>query len=266
MEDKKISIITVVKNGMPFLKSAVKSFKLQDYTNKELIIVYAQSKDETESYLNSLNDENIKIKKDENSKTKFGSINIGIKLSSGEIFGLLHSDDVFYNKNTLTEISKNFEDKINCLYGNVLFSKVNNISKINRIWISGKFKKENLKFGWMPPHTSIFLRKNFIINNKEIYNEDYPISGDYYFVLKILNNPELNIKYLNLFITIMRAGGDSTNIKNLIQKFVEDVKISRLFFKHYLICISLKIFQKIFQIKIFTKQMYSSYIDELKRF
>ena len=64
----------------------------------------------------------------------------------------------------------------------------------------------------------------------------------------------------------MRAGGDSTNIKNLIQKFVEDVKISRLFFKHYLICISLKIFQKIFQIKIFTKQMYSSYIDELKRF
>ena len=63
----------------------------------------------------------------------------------------------------------------------------------------------------------------------------------------------------------MRAGGDSKNIKNLIQKFIEDIRISRLFFKHYLICVALKIFQKIFQIKIFPKEMNSSYIDELKK-
>ena len=79
--NKKISIITVVKNGMPFLKSAVKSFNLQKYDNKELIIVYSPSKDGTEEYLESLNYPNIIIKKDLHSKTKFGSINLGI--SSG---------------------------------------------------------------------------------------------------------------------------------------------------------------------------------------
>ena len=72
--NKKISIITVVKNGMPFLRSAIRSFELQTYINKELIIVFAPSKDGTEEYLNSLKNPNIIVTKDVNSKTKFGSI------------------------------------------------------------------------------------------------------------------------------------------------------------------------------------------------
>ena len=156
---KKISIITVVKNGMPFLRSSIKSFELQNYNNKELIIIYAKSNDGTEEYLKSLNHSNIFIKEDLNSKTKFGSINIGLKISSGEIVGLLHSDDVFYSENTLSEIVYKFDNDADLIYGNVLFSKVNDLSSINRIWKSKIFIKKNLRFGWMPPHTSIFLVK-----------------------------------------------------------------------------------------------------------
>ena len=133
-----LTIITVVKNGMPFLKSAIMSFNLQSYKNKELIIVYASSNDGTEEYLQNLNSSNIFIKKDLNSKTKFGSINLGINISSGDIIGLLHSDDVFYNENTLDDISYNFNNDIDLLYGDVLFSKNNNLSKITRIWKSNK--------------------------------------------------------------------------------------------------------------------------------
>ena len=156
MEKNKISVITVVKNGMPFLKTSIKSFRMQNYINKELIVVYAPSEDGTEEYLSEIDDQNIIIKKDINSKTKFGSINLGIKLSSGNFFGLLHSDDVFYDENTLKDISNAFDENINCVYGNVLFTNKNNLTSVNRIWKSKKFKKNSLKFGWMPPHTSLF--------------------------------------------------------------------------------------------------------------
>ena len=265
MEDDKISIITVVKNGMPFLKTSIQSFKMQNYKNKELIIVFAPSKDETELYLNQINDENIIIKKDIISKTKFGSINLGIKLSNGKFFGLLHADDVFYNENTLTEVSNAFDKNINCVYGNVLFTNKNDLSSVKRIWKSKIFKKDNLKFGWMPPHTSIFLKKDFFEKEVEIYNELYPISGDYYFILKILNDNRINSNYLDKYITIMRDGGDSTKINNILQKFKEDLKIAKLFYKNYLFCVFFKIIQKIFQIKLVNKKISSSYLNDLEK-
>ena len=122
MEKNKISIVTVVKNGMPFLKTSIKSFKMQTYSNKELIIVFAPSDDGTEEYLDQIKDSNIIIRKDVVSKTKFGSINLGIELSSGKYFGLLHADDVFYDENILKDISNAFHNNINCVYGNVLFT------------------------------------------------------------------------------------------------------------------------------------------------
>ena len=266
MNEEKISIITVVKNGMPYLKTSIKSFQIQNYKNKELVIVFSPSQDQTEEYLNQIIDKNIIIKKDKTSKTKFGSINIGIKLSTGKIFGLLHSDDVFYNENTLTEISNAFNKNINCVYGDVAFSNKHDLKLINRIWKSKQFDKNNLKYGWMPPHTSIFLKKDFFNKDEEIYNELYPISGDYYFILKILNDSKINTNYLDSFITIMRDGGDSTKIINILQKFKEDLKISKLFYKKYILYIIFKIIQKVFQFKIIKKRVSSDYINNLEKY
>jgi glycosyltransferase len=265
MEKNKISIITVVKNGMPFLKTSIKSFRMQNYINKELIIVFAHSEDGTEEYLNKINDENIIIKKDITSKTKFGSINLGIELSSGKYFGLLHADDVFYDENTLIDISNAFKENINCVYGNVLFTNKNNLTSVNRIWKSKQFKRKNLKFGWMPPHTSLFLEKNFCLTQGIIYNELYPISGDYYFILKILNDSKIKTCFIDKYITVMRDGGDSTKLSNILQKLIEDIKIAKLFYSSYLICIFLKIIQKIFQKKIVNKKIKNSYLNDLEK-
>ena len=265
MEKNKISIVTVVKNGMPFLKTSIKSFKMQTYVNKELIIIFSPSRDGTEEYLNQIKDENIIIKKDAISKTKFGSINLGIELSSGKFFGLLHADDVFYDERTLEDISYAFDKNFNCVYGNVLFTKKNNLKSVNRIWKSKKFKKNNLKYGWMPPHTSLFLEKEFCLSENKIYNELYPISGDYYFILKILNDKKVNTNFVNKYITIMRDGGDSTKIVNILQKFIEDIKIAKLFYKSYLICVFFKVFQKFFQMKIINKKISSTYLNNLEK-
>ena len=85
MNNKKISIITVVKNGMPYIKSAIKSFELQDYQDKELIIIYSKSDDGTEEFLNKFYP-NISYS-DQKSLNKFGSINLGLEKASGNIIG-----------------------------------------------------------------------------------------------------------------------------------------------------------------------------------
>ena len=257
----KISIITVVKNGLPLLKSAIKSIKNQKkIENLEHIIVCAPSTDGTEEYLDTLSD--VKIIIDKVSSTKFGSINKGINIASGDIVGLLHADDIFYDEHTLYNISQEFYDKNDVVYGNVLFCDKENISIITREWISSIFKKRKLYFGWMPPHTTLFIKKDILKNN--LYEEDYPISGDYLFVLRLFNNHNIKAKFLNKYITVMRSGGDSTKFKNLIKKLNEDFKIAKKFFKFPFFVILMKIISKINQLKLFKKNLSNNYIQKLK--
>ena len=263
MINKKISIITVVKNGMPYLKNSIKSFKLQNYNNKELIIVYSKSNDETESFLNDIKYENIFIKKDETSENRYGSILKGIQYASGEIFGLLHSDDIFYNENVLTTIATNFKTDLDCIYGNIIFCKKQNLNIINRVWISQIFDEKKLKFGWTPPHTSIFLKKNYYLKRSNLYNETYNISGDYYFILKLFEDKNLKCLFLNKYITIMRDGGDSAKLKNFFSKARQDIKISKLFFKNYYLCFFSKILRKVFQLKVIKTKIKNEYLDKI---
>ena len=143
-----------------------------------------------------------------------------------------------------------------------MFCDKENISIITREWISSIFKKRKLYFGWMPPHTSLFVRNDILKSN--LYEENYPISGDYLFLLKLLYNQNIKIKYLNNFITIMRNGGDSTKLRNFIKKLNEDLKIAKKFFKFPYFVVLMKIILKVNQLKLFKKNLSSDYIDILK--
>ena len=252
MKNPKISIITVVKNGIPYISDCLKSFQLQDYKNKEHIIIYSNSNDGTEEFLLSQK-KGIKIlKKDKKFNNKWDCLNLGAKHATGDIIGILHADDIFYNKNTLSYVAKNFDDEYEFIYGNILFCDQNNILKIKREWISEKIDINKLKYGWMAPHPSFFLRKKILQKNKYVNN--YNISGDYHFMLRLFHK-KYKYKFINHFVCIMRLGGGSTKIKNLLEKINQDIKIAKIFFKNYYICIFLKIFRKISQIKLLKKEI-----------
>ena len=252
MKNSKISIITVVKNGMPYLSDCLKSFQLQDYLNKEHIIIYSNSNDNTEEFLLSQK-KNIKIlKRDKKFNNKWDCLNLGAKLATGDIIGILHADDIFYNKNTLSNVAKNFTDEFQFIYGNILFCEKNNILKVKREWISEKIDINKLKYGWMAPHPSFFVRKKILLRNKYINN--YNIAGDYHFMLSLFEK-KYKYKFINHFVCIMRLGGGSTKIKNVLIKINQDLKIAKYFFKNYYICIFFKIFRKIFQIKLLSKEL-----------
>ena len=124
----KISIITVVKNGIPFIKDSINSFLLQKYPNKELIIILAKSDDGTDDYIKRSfgNYKEIKIFNEKKSiKNKFGALNQGLKLCSGEIIGILHSDDIYYSEHILDEVSKVFlNGKVNFLYSDIIKKEI----------------------------------------------------------------------------------------------------------------------------------------------
>ena len=252
MKNPKISIITVVKNGMPYLIDCLKSFRLQDYSNKEHIIIYSDSNDGTEEFLLSKKKKIRILKKDKKFNNKWDCLNLGAKLATGDIIGILHADDIFYNKNTLSYIAKNFTDEFQFIYGNILFCEKDNILKIKREWISEKIDINKLKYGWMAPHPSFFVRKKILQKNN--YINDYNISGDYHFMLSLFKK-NYKYKFINHFLCIMRLGGGSTKIKNILEKINQDIKIAKSFFKNYYICVFFKIFRKIFQFKLLTKDL-----------
>ena len=217
----KISIIMCVKNSMPYLMASVKSFQKQTYKNKELIIVYSNSNDNSKIYLDSIEDKNIRVYK-YNARI-YESLNFGISKAKGDIVGILHSDDIFFSEIVLKKISLSFnKKKSDIIFGNIIYSKKNDLLHVKRVWNNIKIDS---KFS-LPPHTSTFIRKN--IYKKFKYKTNFKISSDTDFLINLLHK-NYNFEYLNEFLTIMRYGGLSTKFSFLIHKTLEDINI----FKKY---------------------------------
>ena len=222
----KISIVTVVRNGIPFIKDSINSFLLQKYPNKELIIILAKSDDGTDDYIkrNFGNYKEIKIFNEKKGITnKFGALNQGLKLCNGEIIGILHSDDIYYSENVLDEVCKVFlNSKVNFLYSDIIISSRGDLSKILRLWKDPSIDlKKDIQRGWMPPHTSVFIRKK-IFKKIMFYNNSYSISGDYSWMIKLINHKKINAFYINKPTVIMRSGGDSNIL--IFKKLIERIK------------------------------------------
>ena len=260
-EHLKISIITVVKNGMPFLIDTLKSFNLQKYSNKEHIVVYGNSNDGTTEYL--LENKNLIAKLiKERTANKFDALNLGFKESTGDIIGILHADDIFYSENILSEISNKFSNSDDdILYGDILINQRNNICKIQREWNNKNYTYGDIKRGHMPPHTSMFIKRKAMVDVGD-YSPHYKISSDYDYILRIYQNKNVKTSYINKKLTIMRHGGDSTGFLNLYKKTSEDLDIISKYYKFPWGILFFKIYRKIFQFR-FNKTLHiSSYIKK----
>ncbi len=255
IQNSKITVITVVKNGMPYIEDSIDSFCSQTYKNKELIVIYSSSTDGTKKYLNDNKNKIDKLVYDHKSQNKYEAINLGIKKSTGNIIGVLHADDFFLNKNVLKKIASvhNKDKSIDVTYGNVLFCKRNNVNKISRYWKSIDYKKNLINRGWMPPHTTLFIKKR--IYNKIKYSNQYNISADYEFIIRLFSK-KINSKYIDLNMLVMRLGGISTSIYTLLEKTYEDIKVLKSFNKNYFKLIPYKILSKLSQL----------FVGKLKRF
>lgn len=231
----KFDIITLTYNSEKTLLETFKSLKNQKAVSIRHIILDGKSKDRTLKIINKNQIKNT-IKIIRNRKGIYKDLNFAINKCKNDIVGILHSDDVFYSQNILKLVKKKFENtRANVIYGDVVYINKNNNNTV-RNWIANSNFYKNkvlnnssymnlLKKGWMPPHTSIFIKKKHL-KKIGLYDENYLISSDYDFIIKTFKHKNSNILYIPRKIVKMKIGGESNkSIKNLFIKSYEDYKI-----------------------------------------
>ena len=127
------------------------------------------------------------------------------------------------NKSTIAHIVEAFENSdIDAVYGDLVYVNKDNIDKVVRYWKAGDFNLEKLNRGWMPPHPTLYLRRE-VYEEFGKFNTEYRIAADYDFMLRILSSRELKVHYMPDVLVKMRLGGASNrSLKNIIQKSRED--------------------------------------------
>lgn len=222
----KVSIITSCFNREGTIREAIESVLSQDYPDIEYIVVDGASTDNSLEIIREYKDKIATIIS-EPDNGMYEGINKGISVATGDIIGLLHSDDFLYSQNTISRIVKAFRYmEADIVYGNGLFVDGKNTDKVVRNWISGEYSKKKVVRGWLPLHPTVYIKRS-AMDYWGIYDDSYKIAADSDFLVRYLYEATLKVAYLNEYIVKMRMGGLSTSFKRTKQKWEEDLRMYR---------------------------------------
>jgi glycosyltransferase len=222
----KISIITTCYNRAATIQGAIESVLAQDYPDIEYIIVDGLSNDGSMDIINKYKDRVAKIVS-ERDHGMYEAINKGIRMATGDIIGLVHSDDFLYDNHVISDIVKQFEDTdADFLYGDGVFVNANDINKPVRNWIGGTYHRWKVACGWLPLHPTCYIRKD-VMMREGLYDETYKIAADSDLLFRYLFMANLKVTYLKRKIIRMRMGGLSTDSAKRKMMWDEDVRMYR---------------------------------------
>ena len=219
----KISLITLTYNSSHTLESTLKSVSEQDYKEIEHIIVDAYSTDETPSIIEKYKSEakiNVKISQ-QKPEGIYSALNHGIELSTGEIVGVIHSDDYFKDRNSVKFVMDTFKESTTAVFGNIFM--VNNRGKVLRYW-NDSHSTDARGLWWMPPHVATYMRRS-LFKSYGMYDQSYEISGDFEFFCRLPRSVINDFIHLNETLIFQRTGGASLKLSNFYKKNYEDMKI-----------------------------------------
>lgn len=225
----KITIITPTFNSSKTIVDSINSLNIQSYHDIEHIVIDNLSYDNTLELIrqNARFETRIISEKD---ASVYEALNKGIEYSTGDVIGILHSDDTLASSDTIERIVKTFKlsesfEIIDVVYGDLVFVDREFPNKMVRKWISCPFEKGFLKRGWMPPHPTLFMRRS-VYEKHGLFNTKLSCSADYDFILRVFSDDTLTFHYLPEVITKMRMGGISTKgFRQIIRKKTEDYRV-----------------------------------------
>jgi len=221
----KISIITICFNSSNTIEETIKSVINQNYNNIEYIIIDGKSSDETLSIVNKYKPKISKIISEKDNGI-YDAMNKGIAQATGDVIGILNSDDVYSNNFIISDIATifNTNQNLDLLYGNIQYVKKNNTNLIVREWISKMYTKNFFEYGNVPPHPALFV-KAYVYKTSGNFDLQFKLAADYDFMLRIFKNYSYNTMYVNKLIVKMRLGGATNNsFKNIFKGNIEIFK------------------------------------------
>lgn len=220
----KVSIITSCYNRAATIRSAIESVLAQDYNDIEFIVVDGSSTDGSLDIIREYADR-ISIIISEPDHGMYEAINKGIRVATGEIIGLLHSDDFFYDNGVVGRIVERMKrTHADFLYGDGLFVNPDDTNKVVRNWIGGGYRLWKVRHGWLPLHPTCYIRRD-VMMRQGLYNESYKIAADSDLLVRYLLTGGLTVTYLNEYIVRMRMGGLSTDSAKRKKMWEEDIRV-----------------------------------------
>lgn len=220
----KISIITPTYNSAKTISRTIDSIISQDYKDIEYIVVDGLSSDDTLSIVKECESKikiNIIYEKDNGI---YDAMNKGIKMATGDIVGILNSDDFYENESVLSDVAQTFGDEIiEAVYGDISYFG-DDINKVTRYWKAGEYTESNLNNGWVIPHPALFVRKS-VYEKCGLFNTDFKIAADYEFILRILKVYKISVKYIpKIFVKMFNGGNSGSSLNQRIKGWKELIK------------------------------------------
>lgn len=205
----KISIITASYNSSKTIEDSINSVLKQSYADIEYIIIDGGSKDGTTDIIKKYEPEfNGRLKWiSEKDKGIYDAMNKGIGMATGEIVGILNSDDFFTSEDVISEVNNTFE-KYNpdAVYGDIHFVNDDNLEKSVRYYSSKIFRRGLMRLGFMPAHPSFYIKRE-CFEKFGLYNTSYKIAADFEFLLRTIYIGRIKTKYIEKDFVTMRTGG-----------------------------------------------------------
>lgn len=218
----KISVVSATWNCLATVKDCLAAVSDQTYEHCEHVVIDGASTDGTAEFLESKRSQ-LAVLVSEPDKGIYDALNKGILLSTGDVVGFLHADDMYAHAGVLADVARSFEDPTVCaVYGDLQYVKKSDTNQVVRHWVSAPFDSRRLAIGWMPPHPTLYVRREWY-ERIGGFDTRYRIAADYFSALQLFSNSEFKAVYLPQVMVKMRLGGESNrSIKNVVQKSAED--------------------------------------------
>ena len=227
----KVSIITSCYNRKDTIQGALESVLAQDYDNIEYIVVDGASTDGSVDVIKGMMADSrwkngFKFVS-EPDHGMYEAINKGIRMATGDVIGLVHSDDFLYDHHVISDVVAKFkETDADFVYGDGIFVQPEHTDKIVRNWIGGAYHRWKVRCGWLPLHPTCYMRRD-VMMREGLYDESYKIAADTDLLVRYLYKANLKVVYLKREIIRMRMGGLSTDSNKRKAMWDEDIRLYR---------------------------------------
>jgi glycosyltransferase len=223
----KISVITAVYNRVATVGHAMASIQAQTYPHVEHIVQDGSSTDGTLDVLTQMAIPSTFVCS-EPDKGIYDAINRGIARATGDVVGLMHSDDFYADDCVLECIAEAFADPdVDGVYGDLQYVAGEKPHGVVRHWRSGEYSRSKLGRGWMPPHPTLYLRRK-VLEQWGYYDTNYQIAADYDAMLRYLVKGKIKLAYIPEVLVKMRVGGESNrSLGRVLLKSREDLQAIR---------------------------------------
>ena len=202
----KVSIITVTLNSEKYLSDCIRSVKGQNYKNIEHIIVDGKSTDGTLRIIYK-NLDSISFWVSETDRGMYDAINKGLQMATGDVVGILNSDDMFASADSVRSIVDCFQTaNVDSVYGDLIYVDPKDTHKVVRYWKSNSYKRSRFRYGWMPAHPTFYIRRGLLLQYG-MYENHYITAADYEFMARYLFLHKVSSQYLDSMLVKMRTGG-----------------------------------------------------------